>query len=321
MDRFEDSQRVILLSGKVEVRKHLVLDRLQPIIGPPEVQIGLLLEGVESRFASGCLQICLVFRPPAEVGELSKRHFLNIIFFNCYLNRQKSIVKTIVVQTSIGQRCPTTASFVPPKTRFLLKTRSAKKMIIEGVLTTVNADFEVNFAPMGPIVNESMTEFVLRPFQTSNTYRNLKSRPHGVFHITDDVLLIAGAALNRLSQLPATFSAERVMGRVLSDCCRWYEFEVVELDDSSERTSIVAKVVHSGHRREMSGFNRAKNAVLEATILATRLHLIAQADVRGQLASLASPVEKTAGPKELEAFQLVVSYVTDWYEQRNAIGR
>lgn len=193
-------------------------------------------------------------------------------------------------------------------------------MIIEGLLTTLNANSDVNFAPMGPIVDDAMTELRLRPFQTSNTYRNLKVRPHGVFHITDDVLLIARAALNRLTERPATFPAERVMGQVLDDCCRWYEFEVVELDDSAERTSIVARVVHTGRRREMSGFNRAKHAVLEATILATRLHLIPEQDIRKQLAALASPVEKTAGPLELDAFRLVTDYVDDWYGRESSTG-
>ena len=135
-------------------------------------------------------------------------------------------------------------------------------MIIEGLMTTLNANSDVNFAPMGPIVDEQMTELWLRPFQTSNTYKNLKVRPYGVFHVTDDVLLIARAALDRFMELPSTFPAEKVMGRVLSDCCRWYEFEVVELDDSSERTSIRAKVLHTGRLRDMSGFNRAKHAVL-----------------------------------------------------------
>ena len=160
-----------------------------------------------------------------------------------------------------------------------------------------------------------MTELWLRPFRTSNTYQNLKDRPYGVFHVTDDVLLIARAALDRLTETPPTFPAERVMGRVLTDCCRWYEFEMVELDDSSERTSIRAKVVHAGRLREMSGFNRAKHAVLEATILATRLHLIPEAQVRDQLRALESPVEKTAGPRELDAFRLVSTYVDDWYRK------
>ena len=186
-------------------------------------------------------------------------------------------------------------------------------MIVEGIVTTLGPADELNVAPMGPIVDETITHLILRPFQTSTTYQNLKARPYGVFHVVDDVLLIAEAALDRLEQVPVTIPAERIMGRVLSDCCRWYEFEITRINDSSERTSLDANVVHVGRRHDFLGFNRARHAVLEATILATRLQLIPEAEVRLQLQALAIPVEKTSGPRELAAFRLVTSYVDDWY--------
>jgi len=190
---------------------------------------------------------------------------------------------------------------------------SNSTMIVEGLVTSLNSDGEVNVAPMGPIVDDSMTQLVLRPFQTSTTYRNLKAKPYGVFHVTDDVLLIAQAALDRLESDPATIAADRVDGKVLANCCRWYEFEVVQFNDATERTELTARVVHTGWRRDMGAFNRARHAVLEATIVATRLHLISEEDVRRQLAALESPVKKTAGPREQAAFEQVVNYVDEWY--------
>jgi uncharacterized protein len=186
-------------------------------------------------------------------------------------------------------------------------------MILEGLVTSVSAAGEVNLAPMGPIVDETLTRLVLRPFHTSTTFRNLKERPCGVFHVVDDVLLIARAALDRLDAIPETVPAQLIDGRVLRDCCRWYEFEIVACDDSTERTRLEAKVVHVGRVRDFIGFHRARHAVLEATIIATRLHLIPEAEVRSQLAALASPVEKTAGSHEREAFGLVCDYVDEWY--------
>ncbi|WP_373652334.1 DUF447 domain-containing protein [Schlesneria sp. DSM 10557] len=188
-------------------------------------------------------------------------------------------------------------------------------MIVEGIVTTLSESGEVNVAPMGPLVDEQLESFVFRPFQTSTTYQNLKARPCGVFHIVDDVLLIAEAALNRMQGTQTTFAAHQIPGRVLADCCRWYEFEVVDFDDKSERTSFSVRIVYQGRLRDMFGFNRAKHAVLEATILATRLHLIPEADVRSQLAALQSPVQKTAGPREQSAFELVQQYVDEWYSK------
>ena len=187
-------------------------------------------------------------------------------------------------------------------------------MILEGIVTTLDETGVLNIAPMGPIVDELMQQLVLRPFQTSTTFRNLRANGVGVFHVVDDVLLVAQAALNRFTTLPTTFAASQVMGQVLADCCRWYEFQVLEIDHSKERSAFTASVEHVGRLRDFFGFNRAKHAVLEATILATRLHLIDESDVRQQLSALASPVEKTAGPREREAFQLVTTYVNDWYQ-------
>ncbi|MGE0378942.1 MAG: DUF447 domain-containing protein, partial [Planctomycetaceae bacterium] len=59
-------------------------------------------------------------------------------------------------------------------------------MILEGIVTTRSAAGVVNVAPMGPIVDEWMQTLLLRPFQTSTTYRNLKQSGCGVFHVTDD---------------------------------------------------------------------------------------------------------------------------------------
>jgi hypothetical protein len=182
-------------------------------------------------------------------------------------------------------------------------------MILEGIVTSLSRNDELNVAPMGPIVDETFTTLVLRPFRTSQTYQNLKVRPYGVFHVVDDVLLVARAAIGDLPETPANFSAERVAGRVLSAACRWYEFEVASCDDSHERTQMQARVVHGGRLRDFFGFNRAKHAVLEGAILATRLHLVSPAEVRGEFERLRVIVEKTAGPQEREAFALLEQYV------------
>ena len=182
-------------------------------------------------------------------------------------------------------------------------------MILEGIVTTRNGDGTTNVAPMGPIVDPAMTSLTLRPFQTSTTYANLKRTGCGVLHVTDDVLLIARAALGCLTPLPPMQPAVHVEGDVIADACRWYEFRVVKFDDSSERTHIETDVVHVGRIRDFFGFNRAKHAVIEAAILATRLHLLPLDDIRRQLAELRAAIHKTGGPTEREAFELIERHV------------
>ena len=183
-------------------------------------------------------------------------------------------------------------------------------MILEGLVTSLDSAGELNVAPMGPIVDESLTWLRLRPFQTSQTYRNLKQHPQGVLHVTDDVLMLAFAAIGRLDVAAIeTIAAERIQGRVIASACRWYEFEVEELDDSTERTHIRVRVVHQGRLRDYFGLNRAKHAVVEAAILATRLHLISPQEIHQQMEWLRLPVQKTAGPREVAAFALIDEFI------------
>jgi hypothetical protein len=182
-------------------------------------------------------------------------------------------------------------------------------MILEGIVTTVDAAGVVNVAPMGPLVDEELTSFVFRPYRTSRTYQNLKQRPQGVFHVTDDVLLLARAAIGQLEPLPEMFAAKRVSGSVIASACRWYEFEIERLDDAQDRTRIETRIMHCGRLRDFFGFNRAKHAVVEAAILATRVNLLPRAEIVAELERLRTPVEKTAGESEQAAFDLLWNYV------------
>jgi len=184
-------------------------------------------------------------------------------------------------------------------------------MVLEGLVTTRNADGRPNLAPMGPIVDESMTVLRLRPFQTSQTYRNLADRPYGVFHVVDDALLLAQAAIDRVDPFPETFPAEHVAGDVLRSACRWYEFTVESRDDRSERAELAARVVYQGRLRDFFGFNRAKHAVVEAAILATRAHLLPRDELFRAFDALRPAVTKTAGPREIEAFQLLERHLRE----------
>jgi hypothetical protein len=182
-------------------------------------------------------------------------------------------------------------------------------MILEGIVTTVSPSGEINIAPMGPRVDVEMKRFLLRPFNTSQTYRNLKTHGEGVLHVTDDVLLLAKAALGPIQPPPALIPATRVQGWVLADACRFYEFRVVSLNDTTERVSIDVEVVHTDRRRDFFGFNRAKHAVVEAAILATRTDFLPLADIEAEFHKLAVLVDKTGGPEEREAFNFLRDHI------------
>lgn len=183
-------------------------------------------------------------------------------------------------------------------------------MILEGIVTTVSPSGEINIAPMGPRVESgAFHQFLLRPFPTSQTYRNLKAHGEGVLHVSDDVLLLARAALGPVEPLPPLLSATKVRGWVLADACRFYEFRVVSFDEREERIRIEAEVVHAGRLRDFLGFNRAKHAVVEAAILATRAAFLPLAEIEAEYRKLAVIVDKTGGDAERRAFAFLQNYL------------
>lgn len=185
-------------------------------------------------------------------------------------------------------------------------------MILEGIVTTLNAGDMLNVAPMGPEVDpgRDMDRFVLRPYRASTTYANLKARGEGVLHVTDDVLLLAQAAIGaELDPFPEIRPARLVAGAILADACRHYEFRVVELDDRDDRTRIVVETVARGRHRDFFGFNRAKHAVLEAAILATRTAWLPLKDLLLEFRKLEVLVQKTGGPAEQAAFTLLQEFL------------
>lgn len=182
-------------------------------------------------------------------------------------------------------------------------------MILEGLMTTTNDDGTVNVSPMGPRVDEALETFVLRPFQTSTTYKNLKRTGVGVFHVTDDVEMLARAAVGELLPRPETRPCDAVAGAILTGACRWFALRVAELDDRDERTTITCRVVAGGELRPFFGLNRAKHAVVEGAILATRLHLIPPEEIARQFVALRPLVEKTGGTAERRAFAFLEEHV------------
>lgn len=185
-------------------------------------------------------------------------------------------------------------------------------MILESIVTTADPAGSVNVAPMGPRVSSAEFErFVLRPFTSSQTYRNLIATGRAVVHITDDVLLFARAVVGDLQSEKLVHSVERGRFWPLRDCHRWFAVEVDSIGDDEpgleqdHRVEISCRVYRTEIVRPFFGFNRAKHAVLEAAILASRTHLIEAEKIEDQLQQLSPLVEKTAGPAEREAFDLL----------------
>jgi hypothetical protein len=174
--------------------------------------------------------------------------------------------------------------------------------ILETVVTTINPDGSVNCAAMG--VEWGEQRIVIKPFRDTRTLRNLRATGAAVVHLTDDILLFSQAALG--DPQPPTRPAAGVEGAVLEDACSWREVRVEAIEEDEPRARVRTVVVAAGTGREFLGFNRASHAVLEASILASRVRRLPAAEIRAELRRLQVLVDKTAGPREREGMEYVI---------------
>jgi hypothetical protein len=181
----------------------------------------------------------------------------------------------------------------------------AASPIIETVVTTLNPDGSVNCGAMG--VEWDAKRIVIKPFPGTRTLRNLRATGAAVVNVTDDLLLFSQAALG--DPHPPTRPAASVEGAVLDDACSWREVRVEAIDESAQRARVSTVVVDGGTGREFLGLNRARHAVLEASILASRVRLLDAAEIRAELRRLQVLVDKTGGARERDAMEYVRRHV------------
>jgi hypothetical protein len=180
-------------------------------------------------------------------------------------------------------------------------------VIIETIVTTTDADGAVNIAPMGVEWAGGDEPPVLKPFLETTTYRNIVATGIAVVNLIDDVRVFARAAISN-PDYPVV-PAVAVRGVSLEAACSWRELIVSAIDSTPPRSRIETRIVHRGFRREFIGFNRARHAVLEAAIYATRVHMLGREFLESELARLQVIVDKTAGPAEHEAMALIAGFI------------
>ncbi|QDS95285.1 hypothetical protein FF011L_40780 [Roseimaritima multifibrata] len=191
-------------------------------------------------------------------------------------------------------------------------------MILESLVTTVDATGKPHLAPLGPVVDRQFESFQLHPFVGTRTFANLQATGRAVVHVTDDSLLLARSAIG---YVPAETLVEWVdiagdRFPVLKDCCRWYALQMTDWEDHPQRPTVQSVILQQQRVRDFFGFNRAQSAVVEAAILATRVHLITDDVLRPQLQQLATLVERTGGDNEQQAFALLEKYIDQTASKR-----
>lgn len=181
-------------------------------------------------------------------------------------------------------------------------------MIQETIVTTLNNKGETHIAPMG--IHVAGDEFIILPFRPSVTLDNILTTKTAVINYTDDVRIFAGCVTGR-SDWPVK-KANKINGHFLADTLAHCELKLSHVDDDPVRPKLFCQAVHQVNHAPFKGYNRAQFSVLEAAILLSRVNRLAPAKIHAELEYLQIGFNKTAGPREREAW----SWITQAIEQK-----
>ena len=147
----------------------------------------------------------------------------------------------------------------------------------------------------------------------ASAQENLERARQAVVNYCDDVRVFAGCVTGR-REWP-TRPAARVRCGYLEQALAHAEIEITHIEEHELRPRVVCNVVHEEIHAPFRGFNRAQGAVIEAAILVSRLHILPADKVARELGYLSIALEKTAGPREREAWGWLMARIEAHLEE------
>jgi hypothetical protein len=185
-------------------------------------------------------------------------------------------------------------------------------MIYETIISTVDAADQAHVAPFG--IQKQGDLIVISPYRPSTTLDNILATKTAVMNLTDDVRVFAGAVA-RVQSYELT-RATQVQGYRLLNTLSHQELSLVEVVDDIQRPQLFMQVLHQETHQPFAGFNRAQAAVIELAVLATRLQRLPQDKIQTERQYLQIAMDKTAGPREWEAWQWLVDKIDTFYAEQ-----
>ena len=177
--------------------------------------------------------------------------------------------------------------------------------IRECIVTTIRDDKSIHIAPMG--IHEKDNYLIIMPFKPSATLDNLERDGVATLNYTDDVRIYAGCLTGHRDW--PTCDTEVIKGARLEDCLAHTELKVINKTEDEVRPQYYCKVVNEVTHKAFHGYNRAQSAVIELAILASRLHMLPEDKIQQEIEYLSIAYEKTAGPREQQAWQWLMKKI------------
>lgn len=179
----------------------------------------------------------------------------------------------------------------------------------ETIVTTKNIDGTTKVSPLGIYIDN--TKLKIRPFKPSASLDNILRNRSGVINYIDDVRIFAACItktnINIEFELAKKIDCSRIKNAISHT-----EFIVDEIENDSDRPTIICKPVNEEMHNFYYGLNRAKSSVIELCILASRLGIIENSKIKNEIKYLEIAIEKTAGEAEIEAWNCVLKYINNY---------
>lgn len=188
-------------------------------------------------------------------------------------------------------------------------------MIQETIVTTQNPDGKTHIAPMG--IHAAGDEFIILPFKPSTTLDNILRTKNAIINYSDDVRVFAGCLTGRYNW-PLT-KAKEIEGYFLEDTLAHCEVELTHINDNPVRPKLYCKTIYQDNHTAFKGFNRAQFSILEAAILLSRASRLSPAKINAELDYLHIGFNKTAGPREREAWTWVTQAIEQKLREQQAL--
>lgn len=183
------------------------------------------------------------------------------------------------------------------------------EMIYETIVISTDAAGNPHVAPFG--VRERDGQIVIAPFKPSGSLDNLLAQKTATLNLTDDVRVFAGALTGRFD-FPLKKS-HQINGFYLESALAHRELKLVEVIEDDARPQLLFETVYQTTHAPFKGFNRAQAAVVELAVLVSRLRMLPREKIETEMQYLQIAIEKTAGTREKQAWQWLVSEVKDYY--------
>jgi hypothetical protein len=196
--------------------------------------------------------------------------------------------------------------------------------ISEVIVTTRSASGEPNAAPIGIItsINDETGErpHFVKLYKGSQTLANVLKTTRLAANVTDDAVIFVKAAFEHLSE---AYFSDFAGVPVLTKVNAWIVFDSILIEERSDYLyfRLLPRAVEI-KRKEVKAINRGRNAVIEATILATRYNVTKDEGEKEELKKVmeqyAEIVTKCGGRREKEAMSVLEKNVLQRYGFRFA---